>query len=258
MGKMFRILFGLVLTFFSFVILLLIHALFISSIQDDLEKNEIIIFSIILGLFFIFLSYSAYKMFVPGRGFIPQFIETGTHDSGLSYTGFKKRFMASMIDLLIMIPILILQQKMTINSRFEYFFWTGVFFTLVYHLYTIICEGYTGQTVGRWITKIFVCSIDGTKAGFLRIFERYSVSISLSLLSMYMLWEKLKSIPEETFFNSTVSKIDPLVHTANQSMTLVSILIMIWTFSEYVVIYFNSSRRGLHDYLAGTVVLEKQ
>jgi uncharacterized RDD family membrane protein YckC len=61
---------------------------------------------------------------------------------------------------------------------------------------------------------------------------------------------------DETYFSlGYLARSQELVRTAPGWYGMVSILMQVWIWGEFVTMLFNRKRRAVHDFMAGTVVV---
>jgi uncharacterized RDD family membrane protein YckC len=177
----------------------------------------------------------------------------GRHISGLRFAGFKKRIFAGIIDGVLYIPILILPYQFHYSSGISFILMSSCLMVISYS-YIIIFMTIRGQTIGKMFVKIKVTKVDGNKIKFKQSFIRSSVDLSFSFLIIITYFIILGHLPESSFSNISYQEVIKLFHTpllepANWLMNL-------WFLSEFVTLLFNNKRKALHDFLAGTVVLD--
>ena len=176
--------------------------------------------------------------------------------AGLRYAGFLSRAVALVID----------------YSIVGLFFWSlqsgSVGFSVAaslssYLLCAAVVTGYPvyfharwGQTVGKMIAKVKVTQIDGAPVALRHAFLRSSVDIALSAIwavsLIYVLttwngpdWSSLGFLDR----GRAIAERFPI----SRWYDLVS---LVWVGSELVVLLTNKKRRALHDFIAGTVVVQ--
>jgi len=114
------------------------------------------------------------------------------------------------------------------------------------YVYSVVLHSIYGQTIGKYFLGVKVVDFKSeSPIGFKQAFLRDSVPIALSLLAVIIL-PNFESVLAE----SSVSSL-PL---SFQAILWVSVL---WSVLEIVTMLMNDKRRALHDFIAGTVVVNQ-
>ena len=174
----------------------------------------------------------------------------------LKYVGFGKRFCAMWLDFLVMLPLI----APTIwGDKFRLFqvcyFLPSIAFGLFYNTYLV--KRY-GGTPGKLIMGIRIVKVDGTPVTYREAFLRYAPEFTLGLLmsasAVYAMFQMTNS---EYSSLSFMERSKRLAELEPWGMTI-QIINTIWVWGEFVVLLTNKKRRALHDFIAGTVVIEKK
>lgn len=129
--------------------------------------------------------------------------------------------------------------------------------TALYLGYQIYCHGRYGQTVGKRVMRIRVTRLTGEPIGWREAWLRSSVDSIFAVLGMFAAFVALMTISDADYYGvdwwermQTLAEYEPawLDWTTPASM--------VWVWSELIVMLFNSRRRALHDFIAGTVVTQ--
>ncbi|HLL14084.1 MAG TPA: RDD family protein [Pyrinomonadaceae bacterium] len=174
----------------------------------------------------------------------------------MNYAGFWQRFAAAWIDTFVLfIPILFFWWLQSVSRPVAIAALLPHAFLL--YAYEIYFHGRSGQTIGKKNQNIRVVSLDGGHISWKQAFLRSSVGVGMGFLSMISLLVALLKITDEEFANlgwlelsSRQSEIAPF------SMEI-AVATMIWAWSEVVIMLLNRKRRALHDFIAGTVVVDE-
>lgn len=175
----------------------------------------------------------------------------------MEYAGFWKRFGAYWIDVLCFIPLIALSFWGNEQSRLFafYYFIPSLIAGLIFHVYLV--QRY-GGTPGKLILKIKITKLDGGDVTYKEAMLRYLVLFALSFFaSLAPLIATLKMT--DTIYFSMDWK-ERAMYTAEHAPswnTIVTILMNIWIWSEFIVMLTNKRRRAIHDFMAGTVVIKK-
>lgn len=158
------------------------------------------------------------------------------------------RFLASIIDILIMIPVGIMASALTIitpeNSKLA--FLSGNLVSLVSVFYYILMHARFGQTLGKMVLKVKVLDISERPITFTQAVIR-----SLPQMLPIVITASL----------SIFAITSPDMNEAqSNSLGIVSsgayILYSIWSIGDCVSALVTEKNRALHDLIAGTVVVK--
>ncbi|MDB5800803.1 MAG: hypothetical protein JWL63_1742 [Rhodocyclales bacterium] len=175
----------------------------------------------------------------------------------LAYAGFWRRFGAYWVDVLVFLPVAGLAFYFGEKTRLFYLYWflPGLAIGAWFHVYLVVKHG---GTPGKILLKTRIAMLDGSKVTERAAASRYSVLFILSALStVAMIVGTLKMTDELYFSLGRVARGAMLMELA-PSYKLISILIQLWVFSEFITMLFNKKRRAVHDFIAGTVVVRRE
>ena len=172
------------------------------------------------------------------------------------YAGFWKRFVAAWIDGFVMLlPTIVLLWLQSLSRMWA--FLTLIPMTFLFYAYEIYFHGRWGQTLGKRSQSITVASLDGTPITWKQAFLRSSVGLGLGVLSTISTLVALFRMTDDEF--SSLSWLELSARQVELSPYINEIIIVsyIWFASEVVILLFNRKKRALHDFIAGTVVMEE-
>ncbi len=185
----------------------------------------------------------------------PKIFAMEIHQTGYQYAGFYKRVLAGLIDFLIFCPIWVIYRSINYSSLFE-FAYLMLGWSLAEYLYEFILLSTKGQTVGKLIMKIKVCQKDGSSIGIKRSFLRTLVTLCI-ILAMFVLDIITASHTQNAGSSLTYTEIINIKIAAEGTFgSIVDSLLLIWFLSEFLTVLFNRKRRAIHDFIAGTIVLD--
>ena len=161
------------------------------------------------------------------------------------YDTFGKRFVAALIDGFIFIPFFLLENWFEhTDSKTVFVGWT-VFHAVCCTLYVVVGHGKFGQTIGKKLMGIKVFALNeknliGYKNAFLRE-SIWFLAVIAGIIYFLISTSNTSVIDEESksYYNDVVS-----------------ITSGIWLILELITMFFNKKRRALHDFLAGSVVID--
>lgn len=178
--------------------------------------------------------------------------------TNLYYAAWWRRFAALWIDALVLLPFSILQIALGRLSPRLYaalLIPFGLFFTG----YLIFCHGRWGMTVGKRALGIRVCTLEGKPISWRQAFLRNAVDIVIMVLFWVAMLPAYLRIPTDGYAELTTRARFDLVRTFWPAWyPLVMKVEQGWIWSEFIVILFNKRRRALHDFIAGTIVVQKK
>lgn len=175
------------------------------------------------------------------------------HDKEYKYAGFWIRFGAAIIDGLILLPFSLLYLLILFGVNV---FAISLFGALISMLYKPFMEIKYGATVGKMALGIKVIQTNGehisTIDGFKRFLLPWAYSSILSIVSLFFLHQSLNGSEQFTFM-SLAAKMQETNGLSSLSQ-IGSLLSVIFGLS----IALDKQKRGLHDKIAGTMVVYKE
>ena len=169
----------------------------------------------------------------------------------MKYAGFWKRFVALWVDFFVLILPGLVFGMLESYSRTSALL-TLIPSSLLGFAYEIYFHGRWGQTIGKMSMRIRVVCLDGALISWKQAFLRSSVGLGLAVLLLISNMVALLKISESEFSNLSwreINQLAPYVRQINFATT-------VWEWSEVIVMLFNRKRRALHDFIAGTVVID--
>jgi uncharacterized RDD family membrane protein YckC len=176
----------------------------------------------------------------------------------MRYAGFEKRLFANLIDVLVLLPLTIVLSVVYGQHR-NLSLLVTVLAPLLSWAYTIFFHARWGQTLGKKAMNIRVVKVSGEPISWREAVLRSLVDIVLRTLVMIGTLIALLHFPEAEY--GQLPRVELSKHLAELSpmwLSWVNILSNIWFWSELVTLLFNKKKRALHDFMAGTVVVQEQ
>jgi len=162
------------------------------------------------------------------------------------YQTFSKRFIAGLIDGLIFLPFAFLDNRIANSNNKSLFIGWMLFHLICWTLYVVIGHGRFGQTIGKRLMGIKVFDLTEKHIiGYKRAFLREAVWFLAEIVGIIYL---MVSTFNDSNFNET------LLDTYYSS--IVGLISAIWLILELITMLFNNKRRALHDFIAGSVVVD--
>lgn len=174
----------------------------------------------------------------------------------MNYATFWQRFWAMWIDCLVLLPVVALDlwaQSLSKAVSMALLLPT----TALYLGYQIYCHGRFGQTVGKRIMGIRVSRLTGEPIGWRQAWLRSLVDIVFSVLGVFAAFVALVTISDADYYGfDWWERIEALAEHEPAWLDWTAPASTVWVWSEVIVMLFNSRRRALHDFIAGTVVTQ--
>ena len=169
------------------------------------------------------------------------------------YAGFGLRFISLLIDYMIASTFTKLIMAAGNNSigNLVGAVVLSLCFLVFYHVFLV---GKCGQTPGKMITRIKIVRLDGAKIRWLDAWLRYSVEIFFFICTVLV----ATLIGLKTSMGTTLDSIDPDTLGLRWVFiiySLLHILLIVYAWSEVIVLLTNEKRRAIHDFIAGTVIV---
>jgi uncharacterized RDD family membrane protein YckC len=163
------------------------------------------------------------------------------------YQTFVKRFIAGILDGLVFFPFGFMDEYInTINNAAVVISWAFIYATARI-MYVVIGHGKYGHTLGKRAMGIKVLDLDEKNIiGYKRAFLRESVWILAEIAALIWL----------SFTHTTSSIIIPGYDDTSTFIATLDFVIVFWFVAELVTMMFNKKRRAVHDFMAGSVVVD--
>ncbi len=174
------------------------------------------------------------------------------------YAGFLERLFAGFIDFLIAIPFLYL---------FSYLQAINIFIAIIaiiinasfFSIYTVFFNLKYGGTLGKLAAGIRITKPNGDKIGFKEAILRSVVDIIYALLfGCFQLYAISQVNIDIYLVAGHIEKSRLLAEHSPKFSKYASFISNVWYWSEMVILLSNKRKRALHDFIAGTVVIQKE
>lgn len=175
-------------------------------------------------------------------------------ESVSAYAGFWKRLGAAIIDLLIVVPIAVLANSQIMSPSKAMIF--VVVLSLLFNAYTIYFHYKFGATLGKMALGIKVTLLNGDRIGIKQAVLRSSVDVILVIFIIVAQVLALSKADPEIY-----SRLDWMGRAQYTTLLfpvwygLVNLISQFWYWGEFVVLLFNKKKRAIHDFIAGTIVV---
>ncbi len=161
------------------------------------------------------------------------------------YQTFWPRLNAGIIDGLIFVPLSYLGSTITVSVNHPTVS-AGWFFihATMYGVYEVVMHGLYGQTFGKRAMRVKVLDVSESPISWQQALRRNIVGLTFALA-----W-CVYQVPQILADGSPKS--GAMLPWFGQMLIYGSLL---WSISEFVTMLMNPKRRAIHDFIAGTVVL---
>jgi uncharacterized RDD family membrane protein YckC len=167
------------------------------------------------------------------------------------YRTFWPRLWAGFIDGLVFLPITVFDRYFSSPARGAAVLVTwAVFSYSAYWLYSVLLHAHSGQTIGKRVMNIKVLDVSETaipslKQAFLRDIGYIVIDILTLAYFIYLVLAQKYSTRQQQLEDGLPG-------------TILSIAGAGWFLLEIGTMLANEKRRALHDYIAGTVVVNQE
>lgn len=168
------------------------------------------------------------------------------------YAGFWSRLVANLVDALAMLPL----SYAVYGSRSQQAYVLGsVPLAIISIAYPIVMHARYGQTLGKMVARIRVVTVEGEPIGLRHALARSSVDLALTLVAQVAWFSTVPLVPAAAW-NLGFQQLWETIRGLEPAWgRWASVLGTLWFNSEIIVMLSNRKRRALHDFIAGTVVV---
>jgi uncharacterized RDD family membrane protein YckC len=178
-----------------------------------------------------------------------------TTSDSFRYAGFWRRLGAYALDVLVLLPLILIQWVGTDRYLFFSLYALGplALFSLFFGVY-LVCR--YGGTPGKLIMGLRIRHVDGSPIGYRAALVRFLPEFVIWLLAAIGLIVPLFNMTDPDFLKlGFLERNRILAELAPPWRRTVDVIGEVWVWSEFLVLLTNDKRRALHDFLAGTVVV---
>ena len=169
----------------------------------------------------------------------------------IKYRTFWPRFWSGWIDTLVFLPFILISNyvyssgaKLPVVVVAFY----HVFYSLLWYAYSIYFHGKFGQTLGKMAMKVKVMDLSETRTiDFKQALLRDSIPLGFTIVLL----------PHDVIqiMNGTSYMLNPTTTQPDKISMILICVMMVWGILEIVTMLFNSRRRAIHDFIAGSIVV---
>jgi uncharacterized RDD family membrane protein YckC len=176
----------------------------------------------------------------------------------MKYATFGQRFAAMLIDTFVLLPLVFIQVWLESVSKTAAIILV-VPMTAAYCVYSIYCHGRFGQTVGKHAMGIRVVRTTGERIGWREAWLRSSVDVAFAAIDVIASFVALAAITDAEYYGVGLAHREGNLQEHQPTWLAWTLAAgQMWVWSEVIVMLFNTRRRALHDFIAGTVVTAEQ
>jgi uncharacterized RDD family membrane protein YckC len=182
--------------------------------------------------------------------------EQAARDSGeLRYADVWQRVAAQLIDTLFLVPVIVLDVFIGANSHMHALLVSIAVIMLDVYVYIGMTVQFGGSP-GKLLLGLRIVNLDGTAARLKAALRRYSVMGTMTMASSVVMMLAVFSMPEELYRSLPFWERGSGAQY-EQEIDYLSYLMIAWAFAGFLALLLNAQRRALHDFMAGTVVVQQ-
>ncbi|MFO1526685.1 MAG: RDD family protein [Turneriella sp.] len=167
-----------------------------------------------------------------------------------------ERILAALVDAAILVPISEMCLRLIPAKTGDIFVSGILIYTILYESYAIVLNWKLGGTFGKLLLGLKINSVTGGAITLSQSFRRSSVDLMLQLIHIAELYILIKGGNIEAVPNVSMHSMRSALYDHKNVFTDVMVYLEIgWLLSEFITMQFNSQKRALHDFIAGTIVL---
>ena len=180
-----------------------------------------------------------------------------TNEQGLKYAGFWRRLGTHVVDTVIWLtPVFFLQHFFGGEAERQATVYWGYFSFFAYSWFEIFLVYRYGGTPGRLLLKTKIRKLDGSPVTLREAGLRYSVSFIFTLLTTIGTVISNSRLDPSVYNLNIAQRSEAILASQPGWMHPLMIVFQVWIMSEFVVMMLNKKRRAIHDFIAGTVILQ--
>lgn len=174
------------------------------------------------------------------------------------YAGFLKRFGAGIVDMLVFILFYFLFQYLE-GISIPVAIITVLITSTLFSTYTVYFHYRFGATLGKLAVGIKVTLPDGSRIGLQNALLRSSVEIGFAMVFVVAKIIAISNAdPQQYLAVGWFDRAQYIVPLYPAWFGAVNAASQLWYWSEFFVLLFNKRKRAIHDFIAGTVVINKR
>jgi uncharacterized RDD family membrane protein YckC len=176
----------------------------------------------------------------------------------LYYAARWRRVCALTVDCLVIFPLIIIQMKLARVSP-SLHATSFVSLALVAWFYWIYCHGRWGRTLGKYLMGTRVVAMDGSRITWRQAFLRNAVEIGMGIIGWCAIIPANFQVPLDGYTELSIMERSQIaISFRPEWYAIFNRVQQGWMWSEIIVVLLNKKRRAMHDFIAGTVVVQKK
>jgi uncharacterized RDD family membrane protein YckC len=173
----------------------------------------------------------------------------------LRYATFGRRVGSILIDWILFTPLVVLSGWAMVQPPAVAISVTVVN-AAVYYAYVVTGHAVWGQTIGKWKLGLRVVNTDGGRIGWGQSLVRSSVDLALALIATVAFYVVVLGLPREAMTGVSWDEAVGVYDAARPLWAKLSEwAYFAWLGVDTLAMLLNPRRRALHDFVAGTVVI---
>lgn len=220
------------------------------AINDGKAEDAAFTFIFLIGLVII-LGFSTFRYLI--RPQVP-YEQQGIVIAGYPIASIKSRFGASLIDAIMVLPIILAAYFIPPNNPI-----LMLVILVLNHLlffYDLLFDWLTGQTIGKKILGIRVLTSEGHKLSLSQAALRSILYIGPSIASLIVLYLSRKEIQSGGLLNLSYSDLLAKLGKDYTAYDLSGYALLGLFFVDISVLIISRQKRAWHDYLSKTIVVK--
>lgn len=170
------------------------------------------------------------------------------------YAGFGSRLVANLVDFVVFVPLMVVDWMLSASRAGSMV--SCALLQIIAIAYPVAMHARWGQTLGKMVARIRVVKLSGDPLSTREAALRSSVDIGLGLAVTASALFAMTRLPESAWTDDWL-----LVQTMLRGLEpswgpWAAVALQVWAWGELIALLSNRRRRAIHDFIAGTVVVE--
>ncbi len=174
------------------------------------------------------------------------------------YSGFLNRLIAGIVDGIVLVPLFFLFQYID-GLSIPLAVVSILVSNLLFSAYWVFFHYRYGATLGKMFLKIKVTKPNGSSISLKQAVLRSSVDMFFTVLIITAGIMALSQVNPADYLSAGWSdRVESLAILYPSWFGVVTFASNAWYWSEFLTVLFNKRKRAIHDFIAGTVVINRQ
>lgn len=175
----------------------------------------------------------------------------------MRYATFWQRSLGVLVDVLLFLLAFVAIAKLVASRSGLAAVLLVLALSALWHLYEVCFHARWGQTLGKMVARARVVTYDGLSISWKHALLRSSVGMALTLFRVLGRTAALCTISQVEYAGLSWVELSELLDEADPAyFYLLRHVSQVWGWSELVVMLLNRERRAMHDFIAGTAVID--